>query len=379
MSKGTVLAKATTAALVDWNDDKMQLEIKKQYGEKLTETEWNLFLGLGKATGLNPFLREIWAVKYGTSASIFVGRDGYRRSAQNHPEYEYHYSAAVYDKDSYKIVNGEVVHEFNLSDRGSLVGAYCVVKRKSATRAAVNFVEFKEYKQAHGVWTTKPVTMIIKVAEAQGLRAAFQELFAGTYEESENWKDDAVETTAAKEPIAPNPGQTLITDDSRAAVVSKDGVATPMPADKPRRGRPAKNATAPVLDVEVVPAPLPTDVPDFKTPPTPVKSAFASIPFKNSAATEQKVPEDEIPPEPIRADQIRKMHACWSEYRKLVPMDEAKSLEVRRSLIKDMFKVESSTKLSAMQADEVITRIQALVEMAAESAEDNAQAEGEAF
>ena len=32
--------------------------------------------------------------------------------------------------------------------------------------------------------------MIKKVAEAQGLRGSFQELFAGTYEESENWEAD---------------------------------------------------------------------------------------------------------------------------------------------------------------------------------------------
>jgi hypothetical protein len=54
----------------------------------------------------------------------------------------------------------------------------------------MNYVDFKEYVQSFGVWKTKPATMIKKVAEAQGLRGAFQELFAGTYEESENWKED---------------------------------------------------------------------------------------------------------------------------------------------------------------------------------------------
>ena len=47
------------------------------------------------------------------------------------------------------------------------------------------FVELSEYDTKQSVWKTKPATMIKKVAEAQGLRWAFQELFAGTYEESE--------------------------------------------------------------------------------------------------------------------------------------------------------------------------------------------------
>ena len=179
-----------SAALVNWDDAKMQKQIKESYGKELNEPEWNMFLALGQATGLNPFLREIWAVKYGGKASIFIGRDGYRRSAQSHPEYEYHTVDAVYSKDVLKMVNGELTHDYNLTDRGDLVGAYCLVKRKSATRPAFNYVELKEYKQPHGVWPTKPATMIKKVAEAQGLRAGFQELFAGTFDEAEQWQED---------------------------------------------------------------------------------------------------------------------------------------------------------------------------------------------
>jgi phage recombination protein Bet len=174
-----------------WNKDRLQdvLDYLKGQNTNLSQQEFITFIEIGRLTGLNPFLREIWAVKYGDkSANIFIGRDGYRKSAQRHVEYEHHTVDAVYDNDEFEFVDGKVKHKYNLKDRGELVGAYCIVKRKSATLPAFNYVEYKEYKQPFGVWIQKPATMIKKVAEAQGLRGAFQELFAGTYEESENWE-----------------------------------------------------------------------------------------------------------------------------------------------------------------------------------------------
>ena len=430
MAKNTALATVTGAALMNWDDPKMLTQIKETYGKNLTETEWTLFIGLGKATKLNPFLREIWAVKYGSNAaSVFVGRDGYRRSAQAHPEYEYHYVMAVYSKDTFKITNGEVEHDFNLADRGLLVGAYCVVKRKSAQRAAVNFIKASEYMQKFGVWTTKPDTMCCKVAEAQGLRASFQELFAGTYEESEDWKDDAQDAAPAKDPMAPAPGQMDIVTEA----TKKETTAEQSPP-RARRGRPAKTTEAAVdtegvpgvIDAEVVP-PVPTSevckhlnivttknadgsqqcpkcgkqlVGPSKNPaPTDENwqqqpgSAFKSIVNRKPAAPApapreetptpptSRVPEDEIATLKIRTDQTKKLFAVWGEYKKTVGMEEGQSSAARKKLMHDMFAVDSSVKLTESQADELIERISAMTELAKDysGGEAAAQAQGEAF
>jgi len=169
---------------------------------------------IGKSTKLNPFLKEIWAVKYGTEAAqIFVARDGYRKSAQANTDYDYHFADAVHENDDLKIVNGEITHSYSLAGRGQLVGAYAIAKRKSSTKPVFNYVEFREYYQGNKkngevqmrfdkyknqqvpkketLWDTKPATMIKKVAEAQVLRMAFQELFAGTYDESEVFTEQA--------------------------------------------------------------------------------------------------------------------------------------------------------------------------------------------
>lgn len=180
-----------------WTDAKALAEVKKIYAPALSENEWKVFYGIGKSTGLNPFLREIWAVKYGNApASIFIGRDGYRKVAQSNPAYDYHIADAVYANDSFTVEGGEAKHLYNVKDRGQLVGAYCIVQRKGSSKPVFTYVDLKEYTTGKSVWQSKPATMIKKVAEAQGLRMAFQALFAGTYEESEDWNAEKPATSA---------------------------------------------------------------------------------------------------------------------------------------------------------------------------------------
>jgi phage recombination protein Bet len=163
--------------------------IRRTFAPTLTQPEFAMFVGLGKSLGANPFNREIWAVKYGNNpAQIFLGRDFYRRKAQEEPDYRGHQVDVVYSNDVYKVINGMPQHSYNLKDRGKLVGAYCVVYRRGCEPYPV-FCEFQEYfaggNAKPNLWDKKPATMIKKVAEAQGLRGAFQGTFKGTYDESE--------------------------------------------------------------------------------------------------------------------------------------------------------------------------------------------------
>jgi phage recombination protein Bet len=196
MSKKTTALKATKAIAVApqqmiWQEQNALTEIKKIYGKDLTEGEFTTLCQIGQATGLNPFLREIWAVKYGNNpASIFIGRDGYRKAAQANPEYDYHLVDAVYANDDFCIEEAEVKHNYSVKDRGQLAGAYCIVKRKSSSKPLFTFVEIREYNTGRSVWKEKPATMIKKVAEAQGLRMSFQSMFAGTYDENEQWEEE---------------------------------------------------------------------------------------------------------------------------------------------------------------------------------------------
>lgn len=196
--KQTAIAKPQTALEIQarfyaetmeiWKDEK---SIHEMFAKDLSNVEFKYFVSLGLLFGANPFAGEIWAVKYDKNkpASIFLGRNFKRRKAQELEEYDGHYSAAVYSKDKFKVVNGVPDHEYANGDRGVLERAYCLVYRKGITRPFYKEVKFNEYDKGFSTWKGMPETMIVKVAENQCLTMAFQGTFQGTYDESEEWKE----------------------------------------------------------------------------------------------------------------------------------------------------------------------------------------------
>lgn len=164
-----------------WAEEKIN-DIREIFAPKLTDAEFDFFKNLGISTGLNPFRNEIWAVKYGSQAAqIFIGRDGYRAIALKQNDYDYHQCDCVRENDSFEVIKGEVNHTYNLKNRGKIMGAYCITKRKSSSKPVYHFVEFSEYNTGKSLWSSKPETMIKKVAEAHALRASFHDILGGTY------------------------------------------------------------------------------------------------------------------------------------------------------------------------------------------------------
>jgi len=165
-------------------------KIRQLFAPTLTADEFEFFMGLGKGMGANPFKREIWAIKYDSKkpASIFLGRDFYRKAAQSQPDYKVHRAFAVYENDIFKMTNGVPNHEFTLKNRGKLVGGYAELWKKDIDQPFVIYCELKEYDTGFSNWKKMPATMIAKVPEAQVLRMAYQEIFSGTYSEDEQWE-----------------------------------------------------------------------------------------------------------------------------------------------------------------------------------------------
>ena len=78
-------------------------------------------------------------------------------------------------------------HEYG-AVRGKLIGAYCMVYKKSCERPTYVYCLLSEYSTGKSLWHTetgKQATMIKKVADVQALRMAFQEQYQGTYSEFE--------------------------------------------------------------------------------------------------------------------------------------------------------------------------------------------------
>lgn len=238
--------------------------IRKTFAPNLTPVEFKIFTGLGYSLGANPYNREIWAVKYGTSpAKIFLGRDFYRRKAQEQEDYEGHVVRAVYEGDDFQMDNGVPNHKWSFKGRGQILGAYCIVYRegKKPFESSVRFDEYyegmwvdptdhsqgkkKTYKNGRPVdmspttWDTKDETMIKKVAEAQGLRGAYQGIFKGTYDESEAVEVHAEATVVEEDedPMKPQGrkslNEVLGEQEEDSVDPSVNGQADPDPEDDP--------------------------------------------------------------------------------------------------------------------------------------------------
>jgi len=184
----TAIEHKTSGGIEVWSDAK---QIRKLFAPNLTEEEFQFFVGLGQALEANPFTREIWAVKYDAKApaSVFLGRDMYRRKAQEQPDYEGHFVDSVFEKDKFRMnpAVGAPEHEYGSGNRGQLVGAYALAYRKGMARPFYVFCRVAEYSTGRSLWANKPETMIKKVAEAQVLRMGWQGVFRGTYDEAEQW------------------------------------------------------------------------------------------------------------------------------------------------------------------------------------------------
>lgn len=183
----------TTEMIIKHWDEKLE-EIRKIFAPTLTQMEFSAFVELGKSMGLNPFLKEIWAIKYDGSkpAQIFISRDGYRTIIGRNPGYVNHFAEALYSNDEFEIIDinaGKFLHKYDFKNRGRLVGAYCMVYMQNSKRPYFVRVNIEEYDLNQGLWKSKKETMIKKIAECQAIRMAIPNL-NGTYCPEENWVDE---------------------------------------------------------------------------------------------------------------------------------------------------------------------------------------------
>lgn len=131
--------------------------IRDMFAKGCTDNEFQVFMELANKYQLDPFCKQIWAVKYGNNpAQIFAGRDGFLAIAHRSGQFD------------------GMQSDVTLNDNGDLESATAEVWRKDMTHSFKVTVSYKEYVSAtNPIWKSKPRTMICKVAEAQALRKAF--------------------------------------------------------------------------------------------------------------------------------------------------------------------------------------------------------------
>lgn len=150
--------------------------VKNTIAKGTTNVELAYFLSVAKATGLNPFLKEIWCYKDSkNNVIVFAGRDGFLKKAQDGSRWNGMTSAVVCENDYFKLdmASGEVSHIPDFKDRGKIIGAYAISKPKGADFPTIEWADFTVYDRGFNVWKTDPMAMIKKVAETHCLKIAY--------------------------------------------------------------------------------------------------------------------------------------------------------------------------------------------------------------
>ncbi len=170
------------------NFDPQQLQIlKNSICKDLSNDEFEVFLMACNKTQLDPFMRQIYAVKRGGKMTIQTGIDGYRLIAERTGYY------APGQEPTY-------IHDEN----GRLISSTAYIRKqtKDGTWHTVSSSAYiDEYcqsftdkytgeKKPTGMWATMPRTMLAKCAEAQALRKAFPAEMCNVYTKEEMLQAD---------------------------------------------------------------------------------------------------------------------------------------------------------------------------------------------
>lgn len=171
----------------------------------VSDQEAVMFLNLCKAQRLNPFLREAYLIKYGSSpATIVTGKEVFTKRARRNKDYA-GFEAGVIVQDAeagnldYRV--GTLVLEGE-----NLVGGWAKIHIKGYSTPIETTASMSEYCQTKdgkpmSNWASKPATMIRKVALVQALREAFPEDLQGMYSIEESEIPVPLDETPIQQPV----------------------------------------------------------------------------------------------------------------------------------------------------------------------------------
>lgn len=195
------------------------------------QKELALFLELCRSQRLNPFTKEVYLVKYGSSpASFITGKEVFTKRANRNPNYEGMEHGVVV-----AIKSGQGMHIERREGAAvyteigeKLLGGWCRVFVKGK-RPVYSELALAEYTTGKSMWAKMPSVMIDKCAQVSALRLAFPEDFQGLYAQEEMGEAgeavaqlkaqpvQAVEVQAA-EVVEPEPEPEYMTDEQGATL-----------------------------------------------------------------------------------------------------------------------------------------------------------------
>ena len=180
--------------LIKYEDKQVAVTLKQTVAAGLTDAEFSLFVQFCQGTGLNPFKKEIWAIKAGGRLQLMTGIQGFRAIANANPHYD-GIQIGLIGKD------GDLLHASYPKD--DYVGAWAKCHRKDRAFPAEGIAMLRDYDKAFGNWKSMKRVMIMKCAESVALRQAFPQQLNGLYTPDEMPQEySEVTVKPARKPLA---------------------------------------------------------------------------------------------------------------------------------------------------------------------------------
>jgi len=161
---------------IDYSDNNVVKTLKQTVAQGATEQEFMMFAEICKATGLNPFKREVWFIKAGGRVQIMTGNQGFHTIANSHPQYDGIETGFVGKDGTYLPMT------YPNSD---FIGAWAKVYRKDRRIPIEAVAMLNEYDKGQSNWKTMRRIMIVKCAESLALRKSFPQELNGLYTQEE--------------------------------------------------------------------------------------------------------------------------------------------------------------------------------------------------
>lgn len=180
-----------------------QIEIlKNSICKGVSNEEFEVFIMACVKTQLDPFMRQIYAVKrkakkpdgsWGETMTIQTGIDGYRLIAERTERYAPGEEPSyVYAKDGSLLSATAYIKKQTKDGTWHTVSASAYIDEYMQTFTDKNTGE----KKPTGMWATMQRTMLSKCAEAQALRKAFPAEMSGVYTKEEMSQADVVDVVS---------------------------------------------------------------------------------------------------------------------------------------------------------------------------------------